>query len=102
LLPGYGAKRLPDGQRDDGLSRNGRLIARRERIFFEKVAQKFLLDNNDLLAPKAPYLKADFAEGEILPQQFPARELRAHLPRGSSLVLDVLIFSIDMENRIIF
>ena len=25
-----------------------------------------MLDNNDLLAPKAPYLKADFAEGEIL------------------------------------
>ena len=40
--------------------------------FFEKVTQKNLLDNNDLLAPKAPYFKADFAEGEILPQPFPA------------------------------
>ena len=40
--------------------------------FFEKVAQKNLLDNNDILAPKAPYLKGDFAEGEILPQPFPA------------------------------
>ena len=50
--------------------------------FFEKVSQKNLLDNNDVLAPKAPHLKADFAEGEIHPQQFPARELRAHLPRG--------------------
>ena len=50
--------------------------------FFEKVAQKNLLDNNDLLAPKAPSFKADFVEDEILPQQFPARELRAHLPRG--------------------
>ena len=36
---------------------------------FEKVAQKNLLDNNGLLAPKAPYLEADFAEGEIVPQQ---------------------------------
>ena len=34
LLPGYGAKRLADGQRDDGLTRNGRLTARRERIFY--------------------------------------------------------------------
>ena len=33
LLPGYGAKRHPDGQRDDGLTRNGRLTARREWIF---------------------------------------------------------------------
>ena len=34
LLSGYGAKRHPDGQRDDGLTCNGRLTARRERIFF--------------------------------------------------------------------
>ena len=39
LLPGYGAKRHPDGQRDDGLTRNGRLTARRERIF--EVDKKF-------------------------------------------------------------
>ena len=32
------AKRHPDGQRDDGLTRDGRVTARRERIFsyFEK------------------------------------------------------------------
>ena len=28
------AKRHPDGQRDDGLTRDGRVTARRERIFF--------------------------------------------------------------------
>jgi hypothetical protein len=38
----------------------------------KKLREKNLLDNNDLLAPKAPYLKADFAEGEILLQSFPA------------------------------
>ncbi len=59
----------------------------KKSTFSKKLRKKNLLDNNDILAPKAPYLKADFAEGEILPQQFPARELRAHLPRGSSLVL---------------
>ena len=33
LIPGYGAKRHPDGQRADGLTHDGRLTARRERIF---------------------------------------------------------------------
>ena len=33
LLPTYAAKRPPGGQRDDGLTCNGRLTARRERIF---------------------------------------------------------------------
>ena len=32
-MPGYGAKRHPDGQRADGLTHDGRLSARRERIF---------------------------------------------------------------------
>ena len=35
----------------------------------------------------------DFAEGEILLQSFPAWELRAHLPRGSSLVYREVSFS---------
>ena len=60
----------------------------KKTIFFWKSCAKNLLDNNGLLAPKAPYLKADFAEGEILRQQFPARELRTHLLRESSLVSD--------------
>ena len=58
--------------REGGIVRTALELLCNGNIFFEKVAQKNLLDNNDILAPKAPYLKADFAEGEILPQQFPA------------------------------
>ena len=32
--PATAAKRHPEGQRDDGLTRDGRVTARRERIFF--------------------------------------------------------------------
>ena len=66
----------------------------KKTTFLKKLRKENLLDNNDLLAPKAPYFKADFAEGEILPQQIPARELRAHLLRGSSLVIAV---HVDLE-----
>ncbi len=40
----------------------------KNRYFFWKSCEKNLLDNSRSLAPKAPYLKANFAEGEILPQ----------------------------------
>ena len=81
----------PVGMFDEKITSTYRFIKRlpgtKKNVFFEKVAQQNLLDNNGIFAPKAPYLKADFAEGEILLQQFPARELRAHLLRGSSLVI---------------
>ena len=32
--PATAAKRHPEGQRDDGLTRDGRVTARRERIFY--------------------------------------------------------------------
>ena len=34
--PATAAKRHPEGQRDDGLTRDGRVTARRERIFFSQ------------------------------------------------------------------
>ena len=33
--PATAAKRHPEGQRDDGLTRDGRVTARRERIFWK-------------------------------------------------------------------
>ena len=35
--PATAAKRHPEGQRDDGLTRDGRVTARRERIFLSRV-----------------------------------------------------------------
>ena len=54
--------------------------------FFEKVAQKFLPGSSRSFGAEGAIIKAHFAEGESLHPQFLSRELRAHLPRGSSLV----------------
>ena len=61
---------------------------RKKINFFENVAQKILPGSRRYLGAEGAILKVHFAEDESLHPQFPSRELRAHLPRGSSLVLN--------------
>ena len=53
---------------------------------FWKKLRKTFCPARRYLGAEGAILKAHFAEGESLHPQFPSRELRAHLPRGSSLV----------------
>ena len=54
--PATAAKRHPEGQRDDGLTRDGRVTARRERIFLG-LKTLFLGDLQVFVPAYTPFLK---------------------------------------------
>ncbi len=54
----------------------------KKSTFSENLRKTICPSQDANLAAKAPHLKANFAEGEILSQQSAAREVRAHLSAG--------------------